>query len=267
MASTPSAPSSGSPTTSQLYIARARSVATARLADGGPLAVDTGHVHRPLAEGQVRRRRARLARTASGGATSTSRSPEDAFDGLRAKVVEHLEAQATLYVVDAFAGADPAHRIGVRVVTASPYHALFAKTMFIDPTADGARVSSTTDALVLHAPAVEADPEDGRHAHRHVRRAPPVADRGADRRHVLRGRDQEVDLHGDERPAAARGRLPDALLGERRRRRRGRGLLRPLGHRQDDALRRPGAAPDRRRRARLGRRTASSTSRAAATRR
>ena len=58
-----------------------------------------------------------------------------------------------------------------------------------------------------------------RHAHRHVRRPASVARGGADRRHLLRGRDQEVDLHADERPPAARGRLPDALLGERRRRR------------------------------------------------
>ena len=60
-------------------------------------------------------------------------------------------------------------------------------------------------------------PRRRRNAHRNVRRPPPDAHRGRDRRHVLRGRDQEVDLHRDERPAAARGRLPDALLGERRR--------------------------------------------------
>ena len=81
----------------------------------------------------------------------------------------------------------------------------------------------------------------------------PTAAGGADRRHVLRGRDQEVDLHADERPAAARGRVPDALLGERRRGRRRRDLLRAVRHRQDDALGRPAAAADRRRRARLGR--------------
>ena len=57
----------------------------------------------------------------------------------------------------------------------------------------------------------------GRDARRHVRRAASVAARGADRRHLLCGRDQEVDLHADERSPAARGRLPDALLGERRR--------------------------------------------------
>ncbi len=69
----------------------------------------------------------------------------------------YLERQ-DVYVVDAFAGADPAHRIGVRVVTDRPYHALFSKTMFIEPTAaelDGFE----PQALVLHAPSLEADPE------------------------------------------------------------------------------------------------------------
>ena len=83
--------------------------------------------------------------------------------------------------------------------------------------------------------------------------APSDAGRGADRRHVLRGRDQEVDLHGHERPPAARRRPADALLCERRRGRQGGGLLRPLGNRQDDPVGRPGALADRRRRARLGR--------------
>src|SRR5581483_2343496 len=59
--------------------------------------------------------------------------------------------------VDAFAGADPKHRIAVRVVTNHPYHALFAKTLFIDPT-DAELESFSPEALVLHAPEVEADP-------------------------------------------------------------------------------------------------------------
>jgi phosphoenolpyruvate carboxykinase (ATP) len=83
---------------------------------------------------------------------------EDRYEPLRAKVVEHLAAQAPLYVVDAFAGADPAHRIAVRVITASPYHALFARTMFIIPTAEQSQ-SLSPDVVVLHAPEVEADPE------------------------------------------------------------------------------------------------------------
>ena len=113
-------------------------------------------------------------------------------------------------------GADPAHRIGVRVVTAHPYHALFAKTMFIDLRRGRARRLRAGGARAARA-GRRGRPGRGRHAHGHVRRAAPGPHRAARRRDVLRRRDQEVDLHRDERPAAARGRLPDALLGERRR--------------------------------------------------
>ena len=104
-------------------------------------------------------------------------------------------------------------------VTAHPYHALFAKTMFIDLAPTSELATFAADG----ARAAHARPRGGsrrrRHAHRHVRRAAPRPHGAAGRRHVLRGRDQEVDLHRHERPAAARGRVPDALLGERRRRR------------------------------------------------
>ncbi len=82
---------------------------------------------------------------------------EEHFEGLREKIVAHLESQ-DIYVIDAFAGADAAHRISVRVITGRPYHALFAKTMFIEPTADELE-DFEPEALVLHAPEVEADPE------------------------------------------------------------------------------------------------------------
>ena len=64
-------------------------------------------------------------------------------------------------MVDAYAGADPDHRLNVRVVTAHPYHALFAKTLFIEPDAEEL-AGFEPDALVLHTPDLEADPdEDG----------------------------------------------------------------------------------------------------------
>src|SRR5205085_6552677 len=85
---------------------------------------------------------------------------EDHFEGLHDKVSAYLEGR-DLYVVNAFAGADPAHRLGVRVITDSAWHALFAKTLFIDPTEEEL-AEHEADALVLHAPAVTADPdEDG----------------------------------------------------------------------------------------------------------
>ncbi|HEY5098611.1 MAG TPA: phosphoenolpyruvate carboxykinase (ATP), partial [Gaiellaceae bacterium] len=44
-------------------------------------------------------------------------------------------------------------------VTTHPYHALFARTMFIDPTSDELR-GFAPQALVLHVPALEAVPEE-----------------------------------------------------------------------------------------------------------
>jgi phosphoenolpyruvate carboxykinase (ATP) len=131
----------------------------ARIAAGGPLVVDTGmHTGRSPKDKFIVREPGSEDRIWWDGNQAL---PEDSFERLRDRVTTHLGAQATLYVVDAFAGADPAHRISVRVVTTHPYHALFASTMFIDPTAAELR-SFVPQALVLHAPGLEAVPkEDG----------------------------------------------------------------------------------------------------------
>ena len=87
---------------------------------------------------------------------------EEHFDGLSTKVVSHLE-DGDLYVIDAFCGADPKHRLAVRILTAHPYHALFGKTMFIDP-AEADMAGFEPDVLVLHEPEVEADSARDAHA-------------------------------------------------------------------------------------------------------
>jgi phosphoenolpyruvate carboxykinase (ATP) len=130
------------------------------LAEGGPLVFDTGiHTGRSPKDKFIVREPGSEKRIWWGDVNREL--DEENFHGLRGKVVAHLEQGPVLYVIDAFAGADPAHRIGVRVVTDRAYHALFAKTLFIDPTEDELDVFDA-DALVLHAPALEADPvEDG----------------------------------------------------------------------------------------------------------
>ena len=60
----------------------------------------------------------------------------------------------------------------MRVLTAHPYHALFAKTMFIEPT-DAELEGFEPDVLILHEPEVEADPARRRHAHRGLHLSPP----------------------------------------------------------------------------------------------
>jgi phosphoenolpyruvate carboxykinase (ATP) len=142
------------PTTPVLY-EHALAARGGRLAEGGALVVDTGrHTGRSPKDKFVVRELESEGRIWWGSVNQPLE--EDAFEGLREKVVSYLEGR-DLYVVDAFAGADPAHRLGVRVVTYSPWHALFAKTLFIDPTEDELD-DFEPEALVLHAPAVEADP-------------------------------------------------------------------------------------------------------------
>jgi phosphoenolpyruvate carboxykinase (ATP) len=145
------------PTTSLLY-AHALERGDGRLAEGGPLVVDTGrYTGRSPKDKFLVDEPSSSARIWWGEVNQ--RLPETGFDGLRDKVVSRLGAADTLYVVDAWAGADPAHRIAVRVVTAHPYHALFARTMFIDPT-DEELARFAPQALVLHTPDLEADPEE-----------------------------------------------------------------------------------------------------------
>ena len=127
------------------------------LAHGGPLVVDTGvHTGRSPKDKYVVREPESEERIWWG--TVNRELDEDRYDALREQVVEHLAAQHDLYVVDAFAGADPEHRISIRVVTDHAYHALFSRTMFITPSAHELE-HFEPQALVLHAPALQADPD------------------------------------------------------------------------------------------------------------
>jgi phosphoenolpyruvate carboxykinase (ATP) len=145
------------PTTSLLYT-HALQRGDGRLAEGGPLAVDTGRFTGRSPKDKFLVEEPGSRERIWWGEVNQPLS-EEHFDGLRGKVVSQLGAADALYVVDAWAGADPAHRIGVRVVTAHPYHALFAKTMFIDLAA-GEDEGFRPQALVLHTPDVEAEPEE-----------------------------------------------------------------------------------------------------------
>src|SRR6476620_6915793 len=116
------------PTPSQLYTA-ALDRGEGLLAEDGPLVVDTGRFtgRSPKDKFIVRERGSedRIWWSDTNGEIS-----EEHFVGLRAKVVSHLEKR-DVCVIDAFCGADPKHRLAVRVLTTHTYHALFAKTMFI----------------------------------------------------------------------------------------------------------------------------------------
>ena len=190
-----------------------------------------------------------------------------AFDALKTRM--HGVPRAARSCSSRIAGPAPTRRTACRSGS-SPrraWHSLFARHMFIEEQNAAARAQHEPEFTVIDAPSFTA-PAGARHDQlRGLHPAQFRAAAGAHRRDELRRGDQEVDLHGDELPAAAARRDADALLGEHRAGRRRRALLRPLGHGQDDALERSDAAADRRRRARLEQRRACSTSKAAATRR
>jgi phosphoenolpyruvate carboxykinase (ATP) len=146
------------PTTAQLYT-HALARGEAKLAEGGSLVVDTGrHTGRSPNDKFVVREPGSEERIWWGDVNRPL--DESVFDRLRERVTSHL-GQQELYVVDAYAGAHPEHRLAVRVITDSPWHALFAKTLFIDPTEEELD-EHEPQALVLHAPAVAAHaPTDG----------------------------------------------------------------------------------------------------------
>ena len=146
------------PTVSQCY-SHALALGAGRLAEGGPLVVDTRpHTGRSPNDRYVVREPGSEERIAWGDVNVPI--PEETCESLRERVVDRL-GSGDVYVVDAFAGADPRHCLAVRVVTESPWHALFARTLFIDPS-ERELADHNPQALVLHAPSVEADPaEDG----------------------------------------------------------------------------------------------------------
>ena len=57
-----------------------------------------------------------------------------AFQLNRERAIDYLNLGDRLYVIDAFAGWHPRHRLKIRVLCARPYHALFMHTMLIRPT-------------------------------------------------------------------------------------------------------------------------------------
>ncbi len=81
----------------------------------------------------------------------------DKFDALFNKMIAEANMKK-LYVRDAFAGADPAHRMRVRVIDTEASHNLFCYNMFIRPSNEEL-VDFHPDFTVLAIPDFKANPE------------------------------------------------------------------------------------------------------------
>jgi phosphoenolpyruvate carboxykinase (ATP) len=83
-------------------------------------------------------------------------SPEH-FDSLHRRMLAYLQGR-DIFVQDCWAGADSQYRLGVRVITEAAWHSLFARNMFIAPTADE-HVTFEPGFTILQAPGFRAAPE------------------------------------------------------------------------------------------------------------
>jgi phosphoenolpyruvate carboxykinase (ATP) len=85
-----------------------------------------------------------------------SMEPE-AFERLRADLFAHLEGRE-LFVQDLYGGADPKHRLNVRVCTELAWHSLFIRHMLRRP--EAAELERfEPEFTIVNAPSFKADPE------------------------------------------------------------------------------------------------------------
>ena len=92
-------------------------------------------------------------------AWSAANKPLDpaAFDALHRDMSAYLRDKE-LYVLDAWAGADPTYRLPIRIVNEFAWHNLFARNMFLPENDPEKRVEHVPQFTVVDAPGFRADP-------------------------------------------------------------------------------------------------------------
>ena len=90
------------------------------------------------------------------GSVNKPVSPES-FNKILSKAKAYL-SQKDLFVFDGFAGADPAYRLPVRVITEKAWHSLFAQTLFLRPS-QKELASHAPQFTVINACELLADPK------------------------------------------------------------------------------------------------------------
>jgi phosphoenolpyruvate carboxykinase (ATP) len=93
--------------------------------------------------------------------TVNSAFEQGRYEVLRARLTAYLQGK-DLFVQDCHTGADPAHKMPIRVVTETAWHNLFARNMFIQEHDRDKLINHVPEFTILHAPGFQAIPgEDG----------------------------------------------------------------------------------------------------------
>jgi phosphoenolpyruvate carboxykinase (ATP) len=128
-----------------------------RLSHLGPLVVRTGQYTGRSADDKFIVRDDVTADRVWWGKHNKPIEPEN-FDRLRIRLAAYLQGR-DVFVQDGYAGADPEHRVKLRVVTETAWHNLFARTMFLREFDRQVLDAFTPDFTVVHCPQFHAIPE------------------------------------------------------------------------------------------------------------
>ena len=145
---------------------------------GGALVVDTTPVHRPLPKDKFVVKDAADRGAASPGARSTSRSILRASTPCSTACARASRRRASSGSRISAAGPTRASSFPIRLVTESPWHALFARNLFLRVEGEAALKAHQPEFHILHAPSLACGSGARRHALRGVRR-PQLHQRGS----------------------------------------------------------------------------------------
>lgn len=128
-----------------------------RLTDTGALSVNTGKFTGRSPKDKFTVKDAITEHTVDWGDINIPLSPEN-FEKLYQGIVAYLEGKE-VYVRDAYACADPKHRLNIRVVNEYPWANLFCNDLFLRPT-EAEIMTQQPDWIILQAPGFEANPAE-----------------------------------------------------------------------------------------------------------
>ena len=128
-----------------------------QLCDNGALASDTGEFTGRSPKDRFVVKDAITENTVWWGDNNIPFSSDD-FDALYDRVAAYLGGK-TVYARDAYACADPAHRLNIRVITELAYSNLFCYNLFLRPTAEELSKADEPEWTILCAPGFRAVPE------------------------------------------------------------------------------------------------------------
>ncbi len=127
------------------------------IAHRGPIVVRTGHYTGRSPNDKFIVRQAPSEDKIWWGSVNTAMKPEK-FNHLFLRLLAYLQGRE-IFVQDCCVGADPEHRVPIRVVTENAWHSLFARNMFIQVREPEALADHVPQYTIISAPHFHAQPD------------------------------------------------------------------------------------------------------------